>query len=98
MKLQSHIGQINEVWSGYEDRFAKVDKDLGAAADRFAKEVAEQQKTVSDFTRLIDKGCAEAVQRLQSAVSSFNDNTTELIEGFEGVEKAFKDFRMPRGA
>lgn len=94
LKLQNHIDNINQVWSGYEERFEKVDRDLGTAADQFAKQVVEQQQLVRDFAIEIDKGCKEAVDKLAKAASALTENTEELIDGFESVTKTFTSFEL----
>lgn len=84
-RMEENLRQTESAWRDYEARFGNVDKALSEAIAMLATRTKEQQQIVSDFVVQIDKGCAEAVQRLQQVATSLEQNTA-------GIEETFTDF------
>lgn len=92
-RLEDGNRQIEAAWRNYEERFGAVDEALSRAVQSLASETVNQQQVLAKFVVDIDKGCADAVQRLQVTTGAIEQNTTEISEVFE-------DFlgRLPRQA
>jgi hypothetical protein len=92
-RLEEHSRQTETAWRNYEARFGDVDESLSKAVASLASKTAEQQENIANFVLQIDKGCGDAVQKLQAIVGSLDQNTSDLNDSFvEFLEK------IPRAA
>jgi uncharacterized protein YukE len=77
-QLAAHLTQIGSVWDEYEKRFKGVDEDFGRAADRFHTEVERHQQAMRDFVKGIDEHTGSILAKINTAVSSLDENVEEL--------------------
>ena len=82
-RLEQVHRQVETAWRDYEQRFGNVDEALSEAVRGLAAETAKQQESIAKFALEIDKGCGQAVQRLQGIANSLGENTAELSETFD---------------
>jgi uncharacterized protein YukE len=88
---QSVVGQVeklNAVWTNYETRFNKVDDDLGQAFKKLAEETTKQQQLLEGQSSKIDKGLADAIDKLAPFVSGLSTGAEELVDAVEDLKKA----------
>lgn len=89
-KLVDHTDQIRTVWSNYEQRFANVDASLEGAISALSGETDKYAQNLKAYVQEIDKGCAEAVQRLSQIANDLGENTGELNENFGELNRLLK--------
>jgi Mg2+ and Co2+ transporter CorA len=89
-KLVDHTDQIRTVWSNYEQRFANVDASLEKAISALSGETDKYAQNLKAYVQEIDKGCAEAVQRLSQIANDLGENTEALNENFGELNRLLK--------
>ena len=89
-KLVDHTEQIRIVWSNYEQRFANVDVSLEKAISALSGETDKYAQNLKAYVQEIDKGCAEAVQRLSQIANDLGENTAELNDNFGELNRLLK--------
>lgn len=89
-RLVDHTDQIRAIWSSYEQRFANVDASLERAIGALSGETDKYAQNLKAYVQEIDKGCAEAVQRLSQIANDLGENTGELNENFGELNRLLK--------
>lgn len=82
-RLEANQRQVEAAWRSYDERFGAVDQNLADAVSALAAETTRQQQGIAQFVRDIDRGCAEAVQKLHTITQGLEQNTTDLADTFE---------------
>ncbi|MBV1700627.1 MAG: anti-phage defense protein ZorA [Hyphomicrobiales bacterium] len=86
--ITGQIDKLQMVWTGYEQRFAKVDEDLGNAFEKLATETTKQAQILADQSIKIDKGLSEAIDKLSPFVSELSGGAGELVEAVQELKIA----------
>ena len=86
--ISGQIDKLQTVWTGYEQRFAKVDEDLGNAFGKLATETTKQGQILADQSTRIDKGLSEAIDKLSPFVSGLHEGAEELVDAVADLKKA----------
>ena len=79
-RISAHRQEIESAWQHYQQRFGDVDEALSKAVQSLAEHTTEQQKTIAEFVRQIDDGCAKAITGLQGIANGLAHNTEDLSE------------------
>ena len=89
-KLVDHTDQIKTVWSSYEQRFANVDASLEKAIGTLSGETDKYAQNLKVYVQEIDRGCAQAVERLSQIANDLGENTGELNDNFGELNRLLK--------
>ncbi len=73
LNLKAFADSIPALWKQYEERFSKVDGDLGQSLGELAKGSDTFRSGIQDFTKLLD-------QQFSIAISGLSDVVRELVE------------------
>ncbi len=68
------------IWTNYEQRFSKVDDDLGRAATALGSELSKQQGAIEEFVVKVDAHSKSILGTLQQAVSGLEESVGDLNE------------------
>lgn len=84
LKLQSQ--HMTETWRDYENRFSKVDDDLGKAFELLAVETSKQAELLAQHTKDIDKGLAASVDRLREFLVHLDESAESMQDAAEDLK------------
>lgn len=88
--LRAHIDQLSSVWTGYSEKFERVDEDLGRAIGDLSEAVTKQGEQLVHYSSKVDEGCATAISRLRAVLESLESNTDELGESVSELKNALR--------
>lgn len=66
--LQKFSETIPNLWKQYEDRFNKVDGDLGKAFGELAQGSEQFRSSIQEFVKLLDQQFSKAINGLSGAI------------------------------
>ncbi|MBB5045969.1 uncharacterized protein YukE [Rhodopseudomonas rhenobacensis] len=84
--LGAHIGQLSTVWTGYSERFERVDEDLGKAIGDLSEAVSTQGQQLVSYASKVDESFATAISRLNPFLEELRSNTEELGESVSDLK------------
>ena len=87
--LTRHNASLADSWERYRERFEAVDKSLGAAVAKLAEAAESQGQVLSHRVAAIDKGFAEAIDKLNPFLDSLTDSTDRLAEDVGELKGVF---------
>jgi uncharacterized protein YukE len=76
--LRGHIDQLSTVWSGYSEKFDRVDEDLGKAIGELAEAVSTQGQQLANYASQVDEGFATAISRLNPFLEELRSNSEDF--------------------
>lgn len=88
--LGEHIGQLSAVWTGYSEKFERVDEDLGNAIDDLSRAVTMQGEQLVSYASKVDESFATAISRLNPFLEELKSNTEELGESVSELKDALR--------
>jgi hypothetical protein len=84
--------RLTDLWADYEERFGKVDEDLGRAFEKLATESLKQADLLSTQTIKIDQGLASAVDKLGSFAQGLDEGADQLVEAVDDLKTTLSNF------
>ena len=94
--LGSRLDDLRTLWQGYADRFQAIDGELGKALTMLSTATRDQGERLQDYATRVDKGLAEAVDKLRGLLGGLDENTRDLGEHVEDLTKALLETRATR--
>jgi ABC-type transporter Mla subunit MlaD len=86
--LRRHIDQLSTVWTGYAEKFERVDADLGKAVADLAGAVGTQGEQLVTYASKVDESFATAISRLNPFLNELRSNTEELGDAVSELKGA----------
>ena len=90
-KLAEQMEEQKTLWSQYAQRFEGIDNELGNALEQLSTATREQGERMQDYALKVDKGLAEAVDKLRGLLGGLDENTREFGESVEELTEAMKN-------
>ena len=90
-KLAEQMAEQRALWSQYAQRFEGIDTELGNALEQLSTATREQGERMQDYALKVDKGLAEAVDKLRGLLGGLDENTREFGESVEELTEAMKN-------
>jgi hypothetical protein len=94
--LGSRLDDLQILWKGYADRFQAIDGELGKALTMLSTATRDQGERLQDYATRVDKGLAEAVDKLRGLLGGLDENTRDLGEHVEDLSNALLETRATR--
>jgi uncharacterized protein YukE len=88
--LGAHIGQLSTVWTGYSEKFERVDEELGKAIGDLSEAVSTQGQQLVSYASKVDENFATAISRLNPFLEELKSNTEELGESVSDLKVALR--------
>ncbi len=88
--LGAHIGQLSTVWTGYSEKFERVDEELGKAIGDLSEAVSTQGQQLVSYASKVDESFATAISRLNPFLEELRSNTEELGESVSDLKVALR--------
>ncbi|WP_315769018.1 anti-phage ZorAB system protein ZorA [Bradyrhizobium sp. SZCCHNR2012] len=88
--LGGHISQLSTVWTGYSEKFERVDEELGSAIDDLSEAVSTQGQQLVSYASKVDESFATAISRLNPFLEELKSNTEDLGESVSELKVALR--------
>jgi hypothetical protein len=88
--LEAHIGQLSTVWTGYSERFERVDEELGKAIGDLSEAVSTQGQQLVSYASKVDESFATAISRLNPFLEELKSNTEDLGDSVSELKVALR--------
>jgi ABC-type transporter Mla subunit MlaD len=88
--LGEHIGQLSTVWTGYSEKFERVDEELGKAIGDLSEAVGTQGQQLVSYASKVDASFAKAISRLHPFLEELKSNTDDLGESVSELKVALR--------
>ncbi|MBB5516165.1 methyl-accepting chemotaxis protein [Rubricella aquisinus] len=92
-KLAAQMKEQEALWAQYAERFQGIDAELGGALEQLSKATREQGERMHEYAVKVDKGLAEAVDKLRGLLGGLDENTREFGESVEQLAEALRNGR-----
>ncbi len=85
--------KMQELWSGYSERFEAIDNELGEAFRLMSDSARENAERLQDYVVKVDDGLAGAVGKLNGFLEQLNENSEEFGENVKALSETLTNGR-----
>ena len=90
VSLKENGEKLISMWDAYENRFQRIDEELGRAVETLSNATIQQGDTLSRYASEVDQSLAQAVTQLNSGVSDIGDSVEEFGQEVEKLRTALR--------